>query len=119
MLLGARNLIVGKNASGKTRVLNVINSLSENLAGRMPPGLSSDYDVTFDDDGKTLRYQMKYEQEQVVLEKFTVDGVVLLERAADGAGHIFAKEIDGGTQIRFQTPPSQLAAVAQTRRHSA
>ncbi len=60
--LGARNLIVGKNASGKTRVLTLISSLAGGLAGLRPLSFSGDYDVTFDADGKTLRYEIKLEQ---------------------------------------------------------
>ncbi len=109
--LGARNLIVGKNASGKTRVLNIISSLALNLAGLRPLSFFGDYDVTFDADGKSLKYELKLEQQQVVKEKFSVDGSVMLDRGPQGEGRIRADEI--GTEIRFQTPPSQLAAVAR------
>ncbi len=114
LLLSTRNLIVGKNASGKTRVLNIINSLASYLAGRRSPGLSANYNITFDNGGKTLRYKLKFEQEQVVMEEFEVEGKVLLERGTDGEGHIWAEDIDGEKKkIRFQTPPGQLAAVAR------
>lgn len=111
--LGARNLIVGKNASGKSRVLNVINALARNLAGLQPPGLSADYDVAFTQDGKALRYQLEYEEEQVVAETFSIEDRVLLSRGRGGEGTIWAEEIDGGKKIRFQTPPSDLAAVVR------
>jgi len=111
--LGARNLIVGKNASGKTRVLNIIGSLASYLAGLRPLGFSGDYDFTFDADGKTLKYEVKLEQQQVVKEKFSVDGCVMLDRGPNGEGVIRADDIQGGTDIRFQTPPHQLAAVAR------
>src|SRR5215468_8071587 len=57
--LGDINLIVGKNASGKTRILNIISALANHLAGVRPAVLTGDYDTQFLDDGKTLRYQLK------------------------------------------------------------
>ena len=111
--LGARNLIVGKNASGKTRVLNTIGSLAFNLAGLRPLSFFGDYDVTFDADGKTLKYELQLKQQQVAKEKFSVDGRVMLDRGPNGEGLIWADEIEGGTNIRFQTPLGQLAAVAK------
>ena len=98
---------------GKTRVLNIIGSLAGGLAGLRPLSFSGDYDVTFDAGGKTLEYEVKFEQQQVVKEKFSVDGRVMLDRGANGVGLIRAEEIVGVTDIRFQTPPSQLAAVAR------
>jgi hypothetical protein len=108
------NLIVGKNASGKTRALNVIYSLARQLAGITPPPLSGNYDVEFIDDGKVISYQLKYEEEQVIAEKFSLEGRVLLNRGSGGEGIILAGDIDGEEkEIRFQTPTSELAAVAR------
>jgi energy-coupling factor transporter ATP-binding protein EcfA2 len=109
--LGDRNLVVGKNATGKSRVLNIISSLAGNLAGVKAPGLSAHYEVAFSNDGRSLIYELKYEQGQVVREKFKVEEKVLLNRGGDGEGTIWADELK--EEIRFQTPPSQLAAVAR------
>lgn len=113
LTLESNNLLVGKNATGKSRALNVISALAGNLAGLRPPATSANYDVEFSNDGKSLNYQLKYNESKIVLEKFTVDGTVLLERGDGGEGRIWADEIDDGTMIRFQTPPSELAAVAR------
>lgn len=88
-----------ENASGKSRVLNVINALARNLAGLQPPGLSADYDVAFTQDGKALRYQLEYEEEQVVAETFSIEDRVLLSRERGGEGTIWAEEIDGGRKF--------------------
>ncbi len=109
--LAETNLLVGKNASGKSRILNIINALARQLAGIDPPRLSGHYHAEFIDDDKKIYYQLKYEEEHVVEEKFSIDGKVLLERGNDGKGIIWAEEI--GSSIRFQTPPSELAAVAR------
>jgi len=112
--LGDRNLIVGKNASGKSRALNLINGLAGVLAGLRPLGFSGNYDVTFiTQDNKTLRYQLKNDGEQVLEERLFVEGIVRLDRGSGGEGVIWAEELDGGKDIRFQTPPSQLAAVVR------
>lgn len=111
--LAEANLIVGKNASGKSRALNIIHALARKLAGLDPPRMSGNYDVEFIKDGKVLNYHLKYEEEQVAEERFSVEGRVLLNRWHDGEGVIWADEIDGGKEIRFQTPTSELAAVAR------
>lgn len=112
--LGGLNLLVGKNASGKSRTLNIIGALAGHAAGLQPPGLSANYDVEFRDDDKRIRYQVKVDDSIVVAEKFMIDGDVLLERVgAGGVGRIFASQIDGGSMIDFQTPPSEFAIVAR------
>ena len=112
--LRERNLIVGKNASGKTRVLNIINALALTLAGSKALGFSSaDYDITFDNNGSNLRYRLKYGDFKVVEEEFTVDGKSLLMRGTDGTGEIWAEKIGAGQMIPFQTPLDKLAAVAR------
>ena len=78
--LAEANLIVGKNASGKSRTLNIIHALARNLAGIGRPGLSSNYDIELVNDGKVVSYQLKYEEGQVVAERFSVAGTVLLNR---------------------------------------
>jgi hypothetical protein len=109
--LGQRNLVVGKNASGKSRTLTIINALARHLAGLQPPTMAGNFDAEFVDENKTLRYQLKYVDEKVVSEKFSVDRRVLLDRSTNGEGTIYAEQI--GKDIRFQTPLNQFAAVAR------
>lgn len=111
--LGDVNLIVGKNATGKSRILNIISALARHLAGLVPPGMSANYDVQFLNEDEALRYQLKYEEGQVLAESFSVGDHVLLKRGHGGEGHIFAEEVDGGKEIRFQTPPEEISAVAR------
>lgn len=113
LILGKSNLIVGKNASGKSRIVNVIFGLASHLNQNRRPVLSGSYDVVFDDEGRTLRYELKFDEALVVYERFSIDGETLLDRGAGGEGKIFAKEIEGGSSMRFQTPPTELAAVAR------
>jgi len=111
--LGISNLIVGKNASGKSRILNIINSLAKMLDGSGQLPISGNYDVEFIWDDKTINYQLKYEEQKVISEKFLLDGVPLLERGTGGEGRILAENVDDGKKIRFQTPTSKLAVVAR------
>ena len=111
--LSSTNLIVGKNATGKSRALSIIRVLARNLAGLDKPGLSSKYDVVFDNEGKRIDYHLHYEEFQVVTERVEVEGKVVLNRGSGGEGTILAEEIDGGKDVRFQTPISELAVVAR------
>jgi AAA domain, putative AbiEii toxin, Type IV TA system len=108
-----RMLIVGKNAAGKSRSVRVAAGLARSILGMQPPGLSGEYIATFDCDGKEYVYELKYLDAQVVLEKISVDGKVLLDRGQGGVGTILAEQISSGTQIPFQVPPNILAAVAR------
>jgi energy-coupling factor transporter ATP-binding protein EcfA2 len=110
--LGARNLIVGKNASGKSRTINVINGLARQLAGLAPLAFSANYDVTFVDDADVVtRYEVRFTNASVDFERLTVGNFVKLDRGVGGAGKIWADEVQGGTDILFQVPPNQLAAL--------
>ena len=111
--LGKRNLIVGRNSSGKTMTLNVINGLAMYLLGAMPLSLCGNYDVTFSDGDRKIRYELDYFDAVVRRECFTVDGNVLLERGQGGDGAIWAKEVNGGQKIKFQTPTDKLAAASR------
>jgi energy-coupling factor transporter ATP-binding protein EcfA2 len=106
--LQSRNLIVGKNATGKTRTLNVISGLATQLAGLRPPPISGRYDVLFEHEEKSLNYKIVVENNQVVAEQFSIDGDVKLIRGKGGEGQIWAEEIK--RTIRFQTPLHELAA---------
>jgi len=106
------NLLVGKNASGKTRILNLINALAQHLAGARPASTSGDYDAQFENDNP-LRYHIKFDKKQVVEESFSVRNEKLLERGQGGKGSIYAEQVDNGKMIPFQTPPEDIAAVVR------
>lgn len=111
--LGSRNLIVGKNSSGKSRTLNVISALARNLAGLQPPGISANYDCQFRHNNQSYRYLLCYSDQQVLSEQLSINGEILLDRGEGGIGQIFAEQLDGGKQLQFQTPTSEFAAVVR------
>jgi energy-coupling factor transporter ATP-binding protein EcfA2 len=113
LTLASRNLIVGKNATGKSRALNVIQGLARHLTGVLAPTLSGRWDCTFSHADHIFRYEVAMEDDEVSREKFTRDKDVLLDRGEDGEGTIWMEELDGGKELRFQTPQPQLAALAR------
>lgn len=111
--LGPKTLLVGKNASGKSRTLNVISGLAKHLAGLLAPTLSGKYECVFEDVGKTYIYKCQCEGKEVLSESLWIEGKLCLDRKKGGVGEIWADEIDNGSYIRFQTPITEFAAVAR------
>src|ERR1700679_1573409 len=107
--LDARNLIVGKNASGKSRTLSVIHVLSRQLTGLLPLAFSANYDMTFVDDSDVITsYELRFTNGSVDFERLTVGNFVKLDRGTGGVGKIWANEVQGGMDISFQVPLNQL-----------
>jgi hypothetical protein len=106
------NLIVGRNASGKSRALNVTNALSNFLSGRATTlPFSGEFDVLFRREQELWRYVLAYQDTLVVRESLTRDRVVLLDRQDNGEGKIFSEELND--MMRFQTPRNAVAAFAR------
>lgn len=118
--LGNINLIVGKNASGKSRIVKSIYKLSELLSG------SDKIDQLFRKDTWLFRkdtwhlffdcttnckteYFLESENGEVLQERLIIGSQQLLERNESGEGKIFAQELN--QYMRFQTPKTELAVV--------
>lgn len=109
------NLIVGKNASGKSRLLNVIAGLANMLSGRLANVFQSGkYVGTFSAGTKKYQYFLETEAGKVTQEKLVLNDTLLLDRGKDGIGKIWAEKIQ--QIIDFETPPNQIAA--RSRRDS-
>jgi hypothetical protein len=80
LVLGPVNLIVGKNATGKTRVLNIIGNLARRTLREGRPVSEAGYDVTFDNNGEEIRYSYFAEESKAVRETVLVSGEVKLNR---------------------------------------
>jgi len=109
--LGNINLIVGKNATGKSRALNIIGNLANQLCGDRSPSLSGTYEVLFDKNGHDVEYTLKYKSSKVVRERLDIDGENLLTRGAKGAGRIYYEQLK--QKVRFQAPQNQVISVAR------
>lgn len=106
------NLIVGKNSSGKTRMLNVIDSLSRILKGKQPNlFITGNYELKMDYRGKKFDYIIEFRNREVLKESLIVDGVTRLSRIESGEGKIwYEKE---GKNVDFELPKKTIAAVAK------
>lgn len=109
--LGDINLLVGKNSSGKSKCLNVINSLAKIVSSSHAVLGNAHFRAIFDHDGKEIIYELDLANGKTERESFTSNGKMLLERKATGAGTVFAEKV--GKDIEFQTPTSDRAVVAR------
>ena len=109
------NLIIGKNASGKSRIVKSIHLLSQLLSDDNIEARNDEWHLYFDIDRPESKteYILKIEKGLVVQEKLIMYGEsnepLLLERDRSGEGTIFAKELN--QKIKFQTSKAELAAV--------
>jgi ABC-type branched-subunit amino acid transport system ATPase component len=86
------NLIVGKNATGKTRTLNAIATLTELLAGESKlTEQSGNFTVIFETLGEQMTYQLSFNDYQVITEQLEQNQKILLQRSANGTGKIWAE----------------------------
>ncbi|MGO9598319.1 MAG: AAA family ATPase [Isosphaeraceae bacterium] len=109
---GDSNLIVGLNASGKTRALNTIANFANMLlpgGPRQPADVCCDF--TFDAGGRLFKYSFEFRNGIVHKESLYFDPNDLLSRGSDGEGVIQAEEQGG--KVRFKPPANELAAVAR------
>jgi len=88
------NLVVGVNATGKTRFLNVLNGICNILSAKIPGNfLSGTYDFDVLIDAELYNMKIEFSDGLVVAEELRVDGNVRLSRGKDGKGKIYyAKE---------------------------
>lgn len=106
------NLVVGKNASGKSRLLNVISGLAKMLRGEIPKVYKSGYYLIHGSNTQNhYTYELELKNNTVQLERLIKDDVTLLNRSKDGVGKIWSAGI--GQNIDFETPPNLLAAQAR------
>jgi AAA15 family ATPase/GTPase len=106
------NLLVGRNAVGKTKTLTVINALARLLAKDLKLNYQSgNYHVKFEDGKDSYVYELKYEDTKITHEKFMVNGKIKLKRSSGGKGKIWAEKLNDN--IAFQTPENELATVAR------
>lgn len=110
--LGPINLLVGKNATGKTRTLNVI----ANMARQFVPeqkfrSQNGSHEFVFDNNGQRYEYIVHVEEAKVTREEVIVDGDSKLERGSGGYGKIFNQE--EGKKLRFRPPEDELAVAAR------
>lgn len=110
--LGDINLIVGSNATGKTRTLNVIRGLAD-LVSEVETLQWQDgkYDAEFVNSVEVMKYHLEYHNGSVESEQLTIGSQIYLTRGEKGIGKIFAQQLN--TEIQFQSPTNRVAVFSK------
>lgn len=81
------NLLVGKNASGKSRTLNVIRQIASLLSSKIDlkntVSSSEEYELIFNENGSRYKYILSFRNRVVSNEILTLNDKVLLDRSKD------------------------------------
>jgi hypothetical protein len=86
--LNTINLLVGKNASGKTRITNVIYGFAGFFLNSRIPVRFGQYKTCFKHDGKTYIYDIYIDNGVITKELLTIDSDIFIERYKNGEGFI-------------------------------
>jgi len=120
-LFGDVNLIVGQNATGKTKTLNVIRNIADLLAGddelsEILYDTASYQLLQFSNQNggkpEEIVYSLKFRNANVLEETLSINGERLLVRSPEKVGKVFDKNT--GRYAEFQPPDDKI--VALTRR---
>jgi predicted ATP-dependent endonuclease of OLD family len=106
------NLLVGKNATGKTNTLTKIVWLRNMLAGLQPQLLNSgNYDVEFIEREEKYHYTLKISEQKIIGEKLYIDDKEMFTRTEDGKGKIVSSQYK--EPMQFQLSSKQLVVVSK------
>lgn len=112
LTFGLINLVVGRNAVGKTRMINVLSGLAKLLSHKGKIEYKEgNYQAIFQDKSETVNYTLQYEDNAIVEEILKIGNQELLIRGKDGSGEIYFE--DEEKHLRFQTPVDEIAAFAR------
>ncbi len=103
------NLIVGKNSSGKSRLLSVINSFAKVLSGQQKPFESCKFSAVIKLGTREFIYDIAFKNGAIESEKLLIDGEEKLIRNNDGSGKLYYEELKNF--LDFKLPPDAIAAV--------
>jgi energy-coupling factor transporter ATP-binding protein EcfA2 len=99
---------VGKNASGKTRLITALDSIMRMIQGTQSLQIG-EWGLVFEDDGAaTIHYTLTIGARGVIAENFTVNDEQKLQRAENGVGIIYAEQLQ--QTMTFQVPEHELAS---------
>lgn len=102
------NLLVGKNASGKTRILNLIAALSSALSRQGVLYDAGYYCIDFESDHNLIHYELKYNKKQIEKELLNINGEPFLTRGIDGSGKMKNFAVENGKTLDFKIPTHQV-----------
>ena len=102
--LGQLNLIVSKNAIGKTRTINILNVLSGAISGRMPLKFNGNWDIKFESNKHKYNYLLELNLQRGIKEKFFLDKKLLMNREY-GNGEITIFSNNKPTKVKRTISP--------------
>ena len=104
------NLVVGKNATGKSKTINVIRQLSDLLSGDVKLSQlmydTSIYDLLFDDNGNEIAYCLEFEGGKIKQEILKINGVPKLTRNSQTGTMFYEK---ANKDLDFEMEDDKLA----------
>lgn len=101
------NLLVGKNAAGKSKTLNVINGLSVLLCENTPlPFIDGCYDINIEKNNNEIyNYKLEFHNTSVADEQLFIGVDNKIKRDSDGKGIIISAN---GSEHSFEMPSKEL-----------
>lgn len=111
------NLIVGPNAVGKSRTINIIKNMAWLISGKHKELFANGHFIAGFRDGDSSReYELDIKARHVQREVYKVNGEIMLNRGGGGMGRIYAEDLteDGKPgMLKFQTPDTYLAVLSR------
>lgn len=99
------NLVVGKNATGKSKTINVIRQLSDLLSGDVKLSQlmydTSIYDLLFDDNGNEIAYCLEFKEGKIKQEILKINGVPKLIRNSQ-TGFMFYEKANNNLDFEME-----------------
>lgn len=84
-MFGNINLLVGKNAAGKSRTLSSIREIAALLSGRISLKEThyptERYEITFQNTNMSCSYMLSYRKREIIDESFTLNGELMFSRS--------------------------------------
>jgi len=108
------NLIAGKNASGKTRLLHSINNLVLLLSSdkaKIKDNISVNWLIKLQDMDEEIAYEFSYEDKRITEEEFKINDDLYLTRNSEGKGSIRYTEPD--QMINFEIEINKIALTSK------
>jgi energy-coupling factor transporter ATP-binding protein EcfA2 len=108
LTLGQINLVVGQNATGKSKTIDAIREIADLISGEM--GLddlvydTGEYELLFENDGIEIYYLLEFQHGAAVDELLVIDGIQKLNRRI---GLLYYDKV--GSMLDFETDPDILA----------
>ncbi len=110
----AINLISGKNASGKTRLLNAINSVANLLSRdqvKLKDNIAVQWTIKLQNKADEVSYKFSSENNCITKEELRINEEIYLTRGPEGEGRIKYKEL--GREIDFEVEKNKIIATSK------